>query len=357
MPKISIIVPVYNVERYLDKCLESLLNQTIKDIEIILVNDGSTDSSGEICEKYRWKDSRIVLIQQENAGVSAARNTGLFHAKGDCVGFVDPDDWVEPAMFEKMHGLIERENSDLCLCSFAVHKNGKSKLAADLLDFEKWIDHQGKVKKALLLDMIGSPDMNIGSKTIMGSVCRMLVKRSLIETHGLRFEPGLSYMEDTLFFMGALLKSEKISLTAEALYHYVLRGGSATQKYRPRFLEELKRIHQIMQETLEREGALAEEFLHRLNNRYIHMSILAIMNECKIGNEKRMADRLDVIREVCSDPKLRKLIGEMDITAFTLRRKMVFTSILHNRILPLLIYYTAMNRYKRFFEKITGRKR
>ena len=95
-PKLSIIVPVYNVEQYLDKCIKSILNQTFKDFELILVDDGSIDNSGEICDEYAKKDSRVKVIHKKNGGLAAARNTGLIIARGDYVGFVDSDDWIEP---------------------------------------------------------------------------------------------------------------------------------------------------------------------------------------------------------------------------------------------------------------------
>ena len=99
---ISIIVPIYNVELYLEKCIESIINQTYKDIEVILINDGSTDKSGIICDKYAKIDDRIIVLHKENGGVSSARNKGLDIAKGDYIAFVDPDDYIEPNMYEEM---------------------------------------------------------------------------------------------------------------------------------------------------------------------------------------------------------------------------------------------------------------
>lgn len=99
---VSIIVPVYKVEKFLPKCIESVLNQTYTDFELILVDDGSPDKSPEICDKYAELDKRVVVIHQKNAGVSAARNAGLENAKGEYIGFVDPDDWIAPKMYEQM---------------------------------------------------------------------------------------------------------------------------------------------------------------------------------------------------------------------------------------------------------------
>lgn len=99
MAKISIIIPVYNVERYLEKCIDSILQQTFKDIEVVLVNDGSQDQCGEICDRYKQKDNRIKVVHKENGGVASARNAGLKIATGEWIGWVDADDWIEPDMF------------------------------------------------------------------------------------------------------------------------------------------------------------------------------------------------------------------------------------------------------------------
>ena len=113
MAKVSIIVPVYNVEKYLRKCLDSLINQTLKDIEIICINDGSTDKSLEILEEYKNRDSRIILLNQENSGQSIARNNGIKKATGEYIGFVDPDDWVENNMIKCLIDEIKSEKVDL----------------------------------------------------------------------------------------------------------------------------------------------------------------------------------------------------------------------------------------------------
>ncbi|PAV31545.1 hypothetical protein CIL05_02485 [Virgibacillus profundi] len=116
---ISIIVPVYNVEMYLEKCLLSICNQTKKELEILLINDGSTDNSPSICEEFAKKDPRIVVIHQSSQGVSAARNTGIKNATGELVGFVDSDDWILPDMFENLENILEENNCDISICGYA----------------------------------------------------------------------------------------------------------------------------------------------------------------------------------------------------------------------------------------------
>ena len=108
MPKVSVIIPVYNVEQYVEKSIQSVLNQSMKDIEIILVNDGSTDKSGEICDRYGQKEERIIVIHKENGGLSSARNVGVKAASGDYIGFIDSDDYIESVMYETLYQMAER---------------------------------------------------------------------------------------------------------------------------------------------------------------------------------------------------------------------------------------------------------
>ena len=124
-PIISIIVPIYNVGKYLPRCIESILNQTFNNFELILVNDGSTDNSGVVCDDYAKKDTRIKIVHKSNGGVSSARNAGLYVAKGEYIGFVDPDDYIDKNMYEKLYRLCIDNNSDIAICRFNREINGK----------------------------------------------------------------------------------------------------------------------------------------------------------------------------------------------------------------------------------------
>ena len=123
-PKISIVVPVYNVEEYLRKCIDSILSQKFKEFELILVNDGSEDESGVICNEYVIKDDRVKVIHKSNGGLSSARNAGIDLSRCDYIGFVDSDDWIDDDMFEKLYFAIEKEKCDMAICRlFRIESN------------------------------------------------------------------------------------------------------------------------------------------------------------------------------------------------------------------------------------------
>ncbi len=147
-PKVSIIVPIYNVEKYLEKCLFTLTNQTLEDIEIVCVNDGSKDNSASILEEFSNKDNRIKVIEQKNAGLSAARNTGLKHAIGDYIGFLDSDDWVDLNYYEALYNAITKNNCDISMATIIRKRENSQKYRVHYTKEEIFEELEDKIKSA-----------------------------------------------------------------------------------------------------------------------------------------------------------------------------------------------------------------
>ena len=200
MKKVSVIIPVYNVENYLRKCLNSLVNQTLKDIEIIVVNDGTLDNSQEIIDEYVKKyPKKVVSIIQENGGQGAARNTGLLHAKGEYIGYVDSDDYVEENMYEELYKKAKEEDSDIVICGNNVVKENYECLSKEDVD-----------KEFLLGKM---------------AVWNKIYKKNIIVDNKIQFRSKVWY-EDLDFTMKVYFSSKKISYVDKPLYNYLLREGS-----------------------------------------------------------------------------------------------------------------------------------
>ena len=219
---ISVILPCYKVEKYIDKCMDTIVNQTYKNLEIILVDDGSPDNSGKLCDEWAKKDNRIKVVHKENGGLSSARNAGMEVATGDFITFVDPDDYVDKTMYEKMMNKINKDNSDICFVGFVrVYENGKpSRINKEynLKSFEKEVDfkyfHRFNFK---------TKNNITNTDNIMGSVWRVLIKKEFVE--GLKFVENV--VSEDLFFMVEVLKRvKKISVLDENLYFYLQREGS-----------------------------------------------------------------------------------------------------------------------------------
>lgn len=208
---ISVIVPVYNVEKYLDKCVESIVNQTYKELEIILVDDGSTDNCPAMCDNWAKKDNRIKVIHKENGGVSSARNIGLDNVTGEYIGFVDSDDYLEPNMYELLIENLTVTNSDISVCStFLVNENNDIK--ADNI-FESQVLNQEEAVKFL------SYKMN-------NSLWNKLFKKEAFE--GCKFEEGHTFGEDHLILLQVLKNVNRVSFISDSLYYYVQRSNSTT---------------------------------------------------------------------------------------------------------------------------------
>lgn len=213
MDVVSIIVPIYNAEKWLNKCLDSIVNQTYKELEIVLVDDGSTDSSLEICNKYKLKDNRINVISIENNGVANCRNVGLDNAHGDYVLYVDSDDWIEHNIVEILLKDIKDNNVDIALCKYdycdeKIDKDSSIEILEENTVIEEFIKH----------------------RKFQGMLWNKLIKRSLFE--GVRFNTDIGYGEDAQLMWKIIKKGINMSVNSKILYHhYVNNEGISNSKF------------------------------------------------------------------------------------------------------------------------------
>ena len=221
-PKISIIVPVYKVELYLRKCLDSIVNQTYHNLEIILVDDGSPDGCGAICDEYAEKDSRIIVIHQKNAGVSAARNAGLDIATGEYIGFVDSDDWIELDMYAYLMELALTFDAHISQCGYYFDEENCS--TQMYTTSENQMAQGGN-------SSFSSDDWHKLSHANWNKLYRADV------VNDLRFDKDYAFGEDILFNVQLIQRTKKVCFGSQAKYHYVQRQGSAC--YQPITLEYL----------------------------------------------------------------------------------------------------------------------
>ncbi|WP_297195463.1 glycosyltransferase [uncultured Campylobacter sp.] len=215
-PKVSIIVPIYNVEKYLRQCLDSIVNQTLKDIEIILVDDGSTDSCPSICDEYASKDKRIIVIHKENKGLGAAYNTGLDIAKGEYIGFVESDDWIESNMYEELYNKAVESGSDLVKCMFYKY-NSKAKKKSIPYKQRRADFELDKCTKDSAFKINECKKLLIYHSSIWAS----LYKKDFVSNLRFQESKGASY-QDFPFMMEALMLAKSISAVKKRLYHYRL---------------------------------------------------------------------------------------------------------------------------------------
>lgn len=230
MPAVSIIVPVYKVENYLERCVNSLISQTLSDIEIILVDDGSPDQCPALCDEWANRDQRIKVIHKQNGGLSSARNAGLHIATGKYIGFVDSDDDVAVDMYERMYEVADREQVDFVMCDYIrILEDGQKFLKT--LDIEDGKYNKETIQKQIFPQLIMGENLEYGP---LLSVCHCLYRRELLEKHELIFDEEVRWSEDNIF--SALVGYYAVSfyyMKGEGLYHYYQNPGTITTAYRP----------------------------------------------------------------------------------------------------------------------------
>ena len=208
-PKNSIIVPIYEVEPYLRKCIDSILNQTFEEFELLLIDDGSPDRCGDICDEYAKKDNRIKVIHKENGGQASARNIGLDVARGEYIGFVDSDDWIEPDMYKILYNLAINNDAEIsCISSKIIYPN--KEILRETSTLKKFI------KKDAMKEVIRG-------KFFDEVVWTKLFKKEILQN--LKFKEGIKY-EDTEFCYRAIDKCTKLIYLGKCLYNYLIRKGS-----------------------------------------------------------------------------------------------------------------------------------
>lgn len=261
MPEISIIVPVYNVENYIRRCIDSILAQTFTDIEILLIDDGSKDSSGSICDEYASKDGRIRAIHKVNGGVSSARNAGLDNAIGRYIMFCDPDDYVEPTWCEKLFNAIESSGGFFACCGYnSVRSSG---------EIRKGIFIQGKnPKSAEVL-------MELYKTGVLPPVWCKIFNSIIVQMNHIRYDEKVSIAEDLLFILCYLRTSaDNIGVVPETLYNYVYdRPQSITKKIIPNHWALACRVFNEVHMTLHAYGVDFSEY----KDAYYTGMILTIM--------------------------------------------------------------------------------
>lgn len=243
MKKVSVIIPMYNSEKYITDCINSVINQTYKNIEIIIINDGSTDQSASLCKELVEKDSRVNLINIKNSGVSTARNIGIENSTGDYITFVDSDDWIKENMIELAVEKINEKKADVVMWSFYRNLPNKQ-IESSFLPFEnKLFD---KNKDHLFLGSIHARFGKVteSSGASVGTVWCKLYQAEIIKKNNLSFNPALTRAQDVIFSMKALNSAKKIYYFDERLYHYRISDTSTTSG--SRFIEDTNKPFDLL---------------------------------------------------------------------------------------------------------------
>ena len=312
MPKVSIIVPVYNVERYLRQCLDSLVDQTYQNIEIICVDDGSTDASSEILTEYALKNSKVRVIRQENSGLSVARNVGFSFATGEYVMYVDSDDWIDVCACEKAVFKAEEHAADLVMWPYIREFPNRS--APKVIFSEEKTFHAAECRE-LQRRMVGLLGTELAHPENADALCTVwgkLYLRELIAQNDIHFTDlqRIGTYEDGLFNLHYLAHVKNATYIPDYLSHYRKNSGM-TSKYRKELAAQWKNLFSDMRGYIEK-GGYGSDFEQALNNR-ISLSIIGLgLNAVALTNRKALAE----IRNILSDKEYRAAVKTLPMRYF-----------------------------------------
>lgn len=284
MPYFSLILPVYNVEKYVKRCVNSLLRQEYTDYEIILVDDGSTDSSGSICDKLADKNNNIFAYHKENGGLSDARNYGMDRAKGNYILFIDSDDWVDEKLLISLHNHLNKSNVDILKFGFQKMQEGNYKNTF-FSYFNIGVYDRRQIEETILPYTIGPKRLFCYEQNACKSVWSHVYSLNFLRENNIRFVSEREILnEDYLFNLHTLLYAKSLEVTHYILYYYDYREGSLSKRYITNEFERKLKLHREYKLLLERNG-LFERYETPYYSECVDGFYACISNECYCWNE------------------------------------------------------------------------
>ena len=315
MKKISIIVPCYNVENYIEKGLNSLINQTLKEIEIILINDGSKDKTIDIIKKYEKQDSRIKVIDKKNEGVSKARNDGIKIASAEYIAFMDSDDWFEENALELMYNKAKENDYDIVACDTkAVYPNKIEYIKSSIED--------NQTNNKLMID----------AYTV---IWNKIYKKELL--HDIEFDSELTFCEDVLFLYKIYSKVEKIGSVKQGLYNYLQRQNSLTYTYDEKLYQLIESQERIIK--YYKKGNIFEKYKEELEYTYVrYLYATFIKRLAKTKNKKEFKKGYKIVKE-----KVKNMYPNYKKNKYLNNKKGIYLK-LFNYPIACLIYILEKNK-------------
>ncbi len=310
--KLSIIVPVYNAEKYISACIESIQAQTLREWELILIDDGSKDKSGEICNRYASLDARIRVIYKENGGVSAARNTGLQMAKGEYIGFVDADDTILPKMCERMYEQGKIEDADIVMCdAITVDKNTQTEDTITQLPASRTLE-KSEISPEVL-------------KELAGAAWRCIYRRNLLDK-GVQFPTTQKFSEDRVFNIYMMGYANKIAYIKEGYYCRYVWAESAVHRFHADYFEAVKAAAEGTKQAIIDAWDNDKRYQIAYLEQFITGTLAAINNYFYKTSTLTKKEKKQAVRRVCNDESLQRALQAFpyqDIRAKWLAKKKV----------------------------------
>ncbi len=354
---VSVVIPVYGVEKYLDRCLESVVNQTYSDLEILLIDDGSPDGCPEICDAWAQRDSRIRVIHQENGGIGVARNTGMEEARGDYLCFFDPDDYILADTIEKAWNLMEAAQTELVVFGFQTVDTRGSCLEEFVPQTTKQVYRDGEILEYFLPNLIGY-DMQTGNYTKLNmSACMTFFSMDLIRRTHWRFVSEREIISEDIYSLLELYGDVRsVAVLPEPLYCYCENMASASRAYREDRYSMVKIFYNACLILCKQKG-YPQTVADQLRIPFLS-SVSAVLKQLTrsalpLGRQMTMA------RELMEDSLLQQVLSSLDLEKETRLRRIFFTAILKKQFKAafcLILLKERMDRHKGFRRTLAARR-
>jgi glycosyltransferase involved in cell wall biosynthesis len=343
--KISVIVPVYNAELYIKSCVNSILGQTIKDIECILVDDGSTDRSSRLCDEFASFDSRIVVIHKENEGAAYARNAGLTAATGEYIGFVDADDWIEQDMYEEMLKSAEEYHSDAVLCNY-ISESSTSMQTVQVNSGKQAVYNEQEIKEKFLPYFFGYQYDELSHykdycafADYNSYIWLCLYKKDVINNAVITFPCERIYFnEDNLFNLSFIYHAKTISHVNKFFYHYRFNESSITKSFNKKYFENKINKYSYLKDFI-RKNNLDKSYNNRLDIK-ICIETINIINYYINSKALSFEDKYRSIKLIFNTPSVSKALMNFDTKKLSLSQIKVFLYFAKKKAYLLLMIFS-----------------
>ena len=343
MAKVSVIVPIYNAEKYLEQCLDSIVNQTLKDIEIILIDDDSKDRSAEICKKY-LSDSRVSYYHKENEGLAAARDDGMMRANGEYIGFVDSDDWIKPDMYEKMYIAAKSNDSDVVFCNCIQNENGH-RFSREL---PVGAYNRDKIKSKVLPKTLAFISKDGGKRAIRWSNCMRIYKRDTLNKNNIKFDRRLRRSQDLQLTYESMIVAQNFYYIDEPFYHNRVVSDSLSRGYTKNMWPLYTYLIEILYKDTENFKEM--DLMDQMHLRAFFFATDCIENEMKplCPNDKKT--KIKLIEEIMNDPICERFYGHIPVDKLNpLYRK--YYELIHDKKAAKILSFTKSYRRRQDFKK------
>lgn len=336
---ISVIVPIYKTEGYLNQCVNSIINQTYKNLEIILVDDGSPDNCPKMCDEFAEKDSRIKVIHKQNGGLMSARQAGLKIALGEYVGFVDGDDWIAPDMYEKLVNLIDKFNPDMVMCEFLYAYPEKSNKSIQLPERE-FYDKSALECEIYPKMLFNPPYYNYGVNPCCWS---KLFKKKLLYNNLMKVPTEIKIGEDAAFTYPCLLETNSLAYCSDYLYYYRINQNSMTKSYDENMENTILIPYSILK------NAFAEyknyNFDTQLNYYLLTLINGIVRNEANSGNKKSVKEKKSTFKKFTLNEDVVSAAKSIDYSVLPLHTKLYAKSLALKSPDLLYLYSLLLRRF------------